>query len=94
MKKFLLLLLFPLISFGQEDIERFKVYETTNNYNSLLLDSATGQIWHLQIGLFGTKSVEKTTKSEKCPISAIKVPLKCQEYYKFANSISIHRFNL
>jgi hypothetical protein len=26
--------------------------------------------------------------------SAILVPLKCQEYYKFANNISIHHFNL
>jgi hypothetical protein len=26
--------------------------------------------------------------------SAILVPLKCQEYYKFANSISIYRINL
>ena len=26
--------------------------------------------------------------------SAILVPLKCQEYYKLANSISIYRINL
>ena len=52
MKKLLFLLVFiPLASFGQEDIERFKVYETTNIYTSLLLDTATGQIWQLQIGL-------------------------------------------
>ena len=63
MKKLLLLLLFiPLMSFGQEDIERFKVYETTNNYNSLLLDSATGQIWHLQIGLGDGKSKTDTNQ--------------------------------
>ena len=37
--------------FGQEDIERYKVYNTTNTYTSLLLDSSTGQIWQLQIGL-------------------------------------------
>ena len=40
-----------MIGVGQEDIERYKVYDTTNSYNSLLLDSATGQIWQLQIGL-------------------------------------------
>ena len=52
MKKLLLFLLFSsLISFGQEDIERYKVYETTNNVTSLLLDTATGLIWHLQISL-------------------------------------------
>ena len=59
MKKFLLLLLFPLICFGQEDIERFKVYETTNTYTSLLLDTATGQIWHLQIGLDGESDTDQ-----------------------------------
>ena len=52
MKKLLLILLCsPMIVVGQEDIERYKVYDTTNTYNSLLLDSATGQIWQLQIGL-------------------------------------------
>ena len=52
MKKLLLILLcVPMIGVGQEDIERYKVYDTTNSYNSLLLDSATGQIWQLQIGL-------------------------------------------
>ncbi|MBC8305596.1 MAG: hypothetical protein H8E55_58755 [Pelagibacterales bacterium] len=59
MKKFLLLLLFPLISFGQEDIERFKVYETTNTYTSLLLDTANGQIWQLQIGLGKTSTEDR-----------------------------------
>lgn len=52
MKKLILILLFiPLYSFSQEDIERYKVYETTNTYTSLLLDTSTGQIWHLQIGV-------------------------------------------
>ena len=61
MKKLLLLLLFiPLMSFGQEDIERYKVYETTNNATSLLLDTATGLIWHLQIGLGDGKSKTDT----------------------------------
>ena len=59
MKKFLLLLLFPLICFGQEDIERFKVYETTNTYTSLLLDTANGQIWQLQIGLGKTSTEDR-----------------------------------
>ena len=49
----------PLMSFGQEDIERYKVYETTNIYTSLLLDTATGQIWHLQIGLDGESDTDQ-----------------------------------
>ena len=51
MKKLLLFLFIPFVCFGQEDIERYKVYNTTNIYTCLLLDSATGQIWQLQIGL-------------------------------------------
>ena len=51
MKKLFLLFFLPIVCFGQEDIERYKVYNTTNIYTSLLLDSATGQIWQLQIGL-------------------------------------------
>ena len=63
MKKLLLILLCaPMIGLGQEDIERYKVYDTTNISNSLLLDSATGQIWQLQIGL--TKAGSKSSKSD------------------------------
>ena len=52
MKKLLFLLVFiPLLSFSQEDVERYKVYGTENIYTTLLLDSATGLIWQLQIGM-------------------------------------------
>jgi len=53
MKKLLLLsaLLIFACSYGQEDIERYKVFGTENIYTTLLLDSATGMIWQLQIGL-------------------------------------------
>lgn len=44
----LLLLFVPLISFGQEDIERFKLYPTENMWTFLELDSATGLIWQVQ----------------------------------------------
>lgn len=65
MKKLLLFLLFSsLICFGQEDIERFKVYDTTNNYISLLLDTATGQTWQLQIGIGDNSSRMKTVLSD------------------------------
>ena len=59
MKKLLLLLFIPIVCFGQEDIERYKVYETTNIYTSLLLDSATGKIWQLQIGVGGTDRLRR-----------------------------------
>ena len=65
MKKILFLLVFiPLASFGQEDIERYKVYETTNIYTSLLLDSATGLIWQLQIGIGDSSSRMKSVLSD------------------------------
>ena len=65
MKKLLVLLLLPLFSFSQEDIERYKVYETTNIYTSLLLDTATGQIWQLQIGLPDTDQLKSVLSDDK-----------------------------
>ena len=44
----LLLLFVPLISFGQEDIERFKLYPTENMWTFLELDTATGLVWQVQ----------------------------------------------
>ena len=77
MGKLLFLLVFiPLVSFGQEDIERYKVYETTNLYTSLLLDTATGQIWQLQIGL--------TYKGSKSDVDQLKTVLSD---YKYAESV-------
>ena len=51
MKKLLFMLLLPALVFSQEDIERYKIYPTENIYTSLKLDTATGRIWQLQIGL-------------------------------------------
>ena len=65
MKKLLVLLFLPLFSFSQEDIERYKVYETTNIYTSLLLDTATGQIWQLQIGLPDTDQLKSVLSDDK-----------------------------
>ena len=41
----------PALVFSQEDIERYKIYPTENIYTSLKLDTPTGRIWQLQIGL-------------------------------------------
>ena len=66
MKKLILVLLFiPIVCFGQEDIERYKVYNTTNKYTSLLLDSATGQIWQLQIGVTDVDQVKSVLSDKK-----------------------------
>jgi len=48
MRLLFILLFCSFISFGQEDIERYKVYNTDNIYTSILLDSATGQTWQVQ----------------------------------------------
>tara|TARA_R110001606_G_scaffold222443_1_gene370337 strand:- start:542 stop:1045 length:504 start_codon:yes stop_codon:yes gene_type:complete len=64
MKNLFLLLFIPFVCFGQEDIERYKVYSTTNIHTSLLLDSATGQIWQLQIGLSDSKDQIKYVLSD------------------------------
>ena len=65
MRKLLLLLFFiPLFTFSQKDIERYKVYDTDNIYTSILLDSATGLIWQLQIGLGDSSSRMKTVLND------------------------------
>ena len=65
MKKLILLLFIPFVCFSQEDIERYKVYNTTNIYTSLLLDSATGRIWQLQIGVGDTDRLETVLSDRK-----------------------------
>ena len=65
MKKLILLLFIPLLSFSQEDIERYKVYDTENIYTSLLLDTATGKIWQLQIGIGKNSDRMRTVLSEE-----------------------------
>ena len=65
MKKLLLLLFIPVFCFGKDDIERYKVYNTTNIYTSLLLDSATGQIWQLQIGLTDVDQIKSVLSDYK-----------------------------
>jgi len=61
----LILLFIPIVCFGQEDIERYKIYNTTNIYTSLLLDSATGQIWQLQIGLTDVDQLKSVLSDKK-----------------------------
>ena len=53
----------PALVFSQEDIERYKVYPTENIYTSLLLDTANGRIWQLQIGVGNTDRM-KTVLSD------------------------------
>ena len=65
MKKLILQLFIPFVCYGQEDIERYKVYNTTNIYTSLLLDSATGRIWQLQIGVGDTDRLETVLSDRK-----------------------------
>ena len=52
--KNLLVLLFiiPIFSFAQEcKIPKYKVYPTENKEVSLKLDSATGEVWQVEIGV-------------------------------------------
>lgn len=65
MKNLILILFIPIVCFGQEDIERYKVYNTTNIYTSLLLDSSTGQIWQLQIGVGDGKQMKSVLNDVK-----------------------------
>ena len=53
MKKLVyLFVLIPLLSFAQEcKIPKYKVYPTENKEVSLKLDSATGEVWQVKIGI-------------------------------------------
>ena len=84
MKKLLFLLVFiPLVSFGQEDIERYKVYETTNIYTSLLLDTATGKIWHLQIATGDGDQLKYVLSDEQHAFTEEQITEEYNEDYKY-----------
>ena len=57
MKKFItvLVLAFTLGMNAQEDIERYKLYPTTNMWTFLELDTATGLMWQIQYDVEGDK---------------------------------------
>ena len=55
----------PVLAFSQEDIERYKIYPTENIYTSLLLDTANGRIWQLQIGVGNTDRIKTVLSDEK-----------------------------
>ena len=65
MKKLFFLFLLPVLVFSQEDIERYKIYPTENTYTSLLLDTANGRIWQLQIGVGNTDRIKTVLSDEK-----------------------------
>ena len=65
MKKLLFLFMLPVLAFSQEDIERYKIYPTENIYTSLLLDTANGRIWQLQIGVGNTDRIKTVLSDEK-----------------------------
>ena len=67
--------------FSQEDIERYKVYDTENIFTSLLLDSATGLIWQLQIGL-------SKAGSKKDSVDQLKSVLNDYAYAEFLEDIT------
>ena len=52
MKNLFVLLFVPIFSFAQEcKIPKYKVYPTENKEVSLKLDSATGEVWQVEIGV-------------------------------------------
>ena len=99
MNKLILLLFIPFICFSQEDIERYKVYNTTNIYTSLLLDTATGKIWQLQIGVGDTDKL-KTVLSEREYAKTIETITEewnkeieeCDEYKEWINNNDLHEW--
>ena len=59
MRILLILLFIPFISFGQEDIERYKLYPTLNINIFLKLDTSTGLMWIVQKASSDVESFEQ-----------------------------------
>jgi len=59
MRILLILLFIPFISFGQEDIERYKLYPTENINIFLKLDTSTGLMWIVQKASSDVESFEQ-----------------------------------
>ena len=79
MKKLLLLLLFiPLMSIGQDDADRYKLYKTDNMWTLLKLDTATGKMSQLQYSIEGNQ-FQHTINDED---------------YSYTEEIEIGRFEL
>ena len=80
MKKLLFLLLFiPIVSFGQDDTDRYKLYKTDNMWTFLKLDTATGKISQVQYSIDG---------------SQMQVTLNDTDYSFDVDTIEIGRFEL
>lgn len=65
MRILLLILFISFVCYGQENIERFKIYDTSNVNISLLLDTASGKIWMVQIGLENSYDRMKVVLSDE-----------------------------
>lgn len=77
--KYLLLLLIPFASLGQEDLERYKLYPTQNMYTFIKLDSSNGLLWQVQYGVGDVISSEVVLSSWKISKSVEEIT---QEYNK------------
>lgn len=83
MKNLIFYLLITFSCFGQEDIERFKLYPTQNMYTFLKLDTSNGQLWQVQYGVGDVVSSVVVLSNRKISKSVEEITEEYNKDYKY-----------
>ena len=87
MKNLIFFVLIPFSCFGQEDIERFKLYPTQNMYTFLKLDTSNGQLWQVQYGVGDVVSSVVVLSNRKISKSVEEITEEYNKDYKYWEDI-------
>ena len=71
---------------GDIEVPRYKIYPTENFHISLKLDTATGRIWMVQIGVGDTESMTATLNDESLIMTTEEVRAGRFELYPTKNT--------
>lgn len=82
MKKLLLLLIIPMLTYAQEDIERYKLYPTENMYTFIKLDTSNGLMWQVQYGVGDVDRLESVLSNYKIAKTVEEITEEYNEVYK------------
>lgn len=80
--KIVLLLFIPIFSFGQDDIERYKLYPTENMYTFIKLDTSNGLMWQVQYGVGDVDALQSVLSDWKLAETVDEITEEYNEIYK------------
>ncbi|WP_223550544.1 hypothetical protein [Aestuariivivens sp. NBU2969] len=83
MKKLFLLLFIPILSYSQDDIERYKLYPTENMYTFIKLDTSNGLLWQVQYGVGDVDAFQSVLSDWKISLSVEEITEEYNERYKY-----------